>query len=388
MVPRIRFHHGTCEVLGRVAVSGPVAPVKEDVAARKADRGVEIEPGTAAYARVRLESPTVITRGDRYILRAYSPPMTIAGGLVLDPQPPRIGVRTAVARARFVRLNQAFDGKTPADRLAMAASVVVEEQTLLGLPVRDLVGRLGAPTALVDQVVAQLRGSGVAIRVGEVLIASGVLKDGRRRVGDAIDAHHRDHPLSEGLPREEARERLFGRAHPSVFEQVIADLVEAGTITARDRLARSTHSVSLSDDELKARAALESACRKAGLTAPDLASLAEVVGVAPAVAERVAKLLIRQKVLIKVEALVFHAESLRSLKEEIGALKTPGSREPARIDVGDVQGALRDHPKVRHPASGVSGPRADHPAGRSEPRRDLRLPEVIAAGRRRHALRL
>ena len=331
---RIRFHHGTCEVMGRVAVAGPLtSPARHD-AARESGRGVEIEPGTGAYVRVRLESPVVLTRGDRYILRAYSPPTTIAGGLVLDPQPPRIRIRTAAARQRFERLRRALEGKTPAERLAAAARVVVEEQAALGLPVQALVVRLGAPPDLVDQAVAQLRGAGVAMRVGELLIASGVLKAGRTHVLAAIDAHHRDQPLSEGLPREEARERLFGRAHPSVFEQVIADLVGAGAITARDRLARSTHRVSLSDDEVKAQAAIEGACRTAGLTPPDLASLAEVAGVAPEVAERVAKWLMRQKVLVKVEALVFHTESLRTLKAEIAALKPKGSSEPARIDVG------------------------------------------------------
>ena len=40
-------------------------------------------------ARLRLETPAAVTRGDRFVLRSYSPSVTIAGGRVLDPAPPR-----------------------------------------------------------------------------------------------------------------------------------------------------------------------------------------------------------------------------------------------------------------------------------------------------------
>ena len=54
----------------------------------------EVPPGRSAYARLRLEEPVVVVRGDRFIVRAYSPPDTIGGGLVVDPHPPRGGIRT------------------------------------------------------------------------------------------------------------------------------------------------------------------------------------------------------------------------------------------------------------------------------------------------------
>ena len=82
---RVRLHNGTSEVLGRVSIAG-------------ASIG-EVAPGTTALVRVRLESPAVLTRGDRFIIRAYSPPMTIGGGVVLDPAPTRPGIRSESGRA-------------------------------------------------------------------------------------------------------------------------------------------------------------------------------------------------------------------------------------------------------------------------------------------------
>ena len=71
--------------------------------------------------------------------------------------------------------------------------------------------------------------------------------------------------------------------------------------------------------------------REAGLKPPEPATLASVAGVPVDVADRVLKLLQRQKVLVKVDALVFHDEALKRLKQEVGGLKTQGAS--ARLDV-------------------------------------------------------
>ena len=74
--------------------------------------------------------------------------------------------------------------------------------------------------------------------------------------------------------------------------------------------------------EEDARAPRSSArMRDAGLTPSDAAAIAAAAGVAPAVADRVMKLLLRQKVLVRVDVLVFHDEALRRLKDEVAGLK-------------------------------------------------------------------
>ena len=77
--------------------------------------------------------------------------------------------------------------------------------------------------------------------------------------------------------------------------------------------------------------ALERAFRDAGLRPPDAQSLAPTIGVAPAVADRMVKLLQRQRVLVKVDELLFHEEALKQLKSDVTALKVQGA--DARIDV-------------------------------------------------------
>ena len=89
--------------------------------------------------------------------------------------------------------------------------------------------------------------------------------------------------------------------------------------------------VELTGEEERARAAIERAYRDGGLTPPDSAAVAAAAGVSAAVVDRMLKLLLRQKALVRVDALVFHDEALRRLKAEVAALKTAGAG--ARIDV-------------------------------------------------------
>jgi selenocysteine-specific elongation factor len=139
--------------------------------------------------------------------------------------------------------------------------------------------------------------------------------------------------LEEGLPREEARERLFKHAGPAVFDWVLSDLASHGRLVARDHLAAAEHRVSLSPDEQAAQDAVEQAFRAAGFKPPELADVAAAAGVSGAMVDRVVRLLVRHKLLVRLDTLVFHQETLAKLKSDVAALKA-SDRAPLRIDVG------------------------------------------------------
>ena len=329
---RVRFHHGTAELLGRVALAadatGPAATDHAADATHGADKnepgpGIsELQPGRRAYVRVRLEAPAVLTRGDRFILRQYSPAVTIAGGRVLDPAPARTPIRTAAGAARFAQLN----GQDVA-----AVAAFVEERRGAGLTIAALARRAGMTPSAAAALCAELSRTGSLVAVGAEVFGAAIVGGLEQKLLAAIGEHHRTSPMSEGLPREEARERVFGRASPALFEDVLRRLSAAGRIAGRDRLAQPGRGVSLSPEETRALEGLDRVFRDAGLAPPDLGTAAAAAAVPAAVAERVSKLLIRQKTLVKVEALLFHASALERLKQEVKALKGHGG--PAKVDV-------------------------------------------------------
>ncbi len=64
----IRFHTGTLEEVGQIAILGKKT----------------MSPGEQGYIQIRLESPVVATTGDRFVLRLASPTITIGGGMIIS----------------------------------------------------------------------------------------------------------------------------------------------------------------------------------------------------------------------------------------------------------------------------------------------------------------
>jgi selenocysteine-specific elongation factor len=315
---RLRFHQGTNEALGRAALVGQ-------------DRA-EIAPGDDGYVRLRLESPAVLTRGDRFVLRAYSPPFTIGGGVVLDPQPPlRAGIRRLGGAARFARLDPTAVGHEGDSDDAIRT--MLAETGAPGLPVAALTSRVGLAPADRQAKIQHLVERGEAVVAGEMLVAPAEIARLEQRVLEALAGHHRAEPLVEGMPREELRERLFARAGPGVFECVMERLAGARQIVARDRVALAGHRIALSQEDQEARERLEVLFATSGLRPPEVATLAAALGLAGDVIDRVMGLLVRQRTLVRVGTLVFHERALQGLKSNVAGLKRAAGGKTVTLDV-------------------------------------------------------
>lgn len=307
---RVRFHQGTSEVMGRVSLAGVGA--------------AELPPGGRAGVRIRLESPAALTRGDRFILRAYSPTITIGGGEVLDPDPPRAGARSAAGIARFAALMQD-------DRQALRQ--MLDDSGDAGLTFGAVVARAGVPPGAVPALVTALDAEGVARPVGDRIVSARRLAEGAAQLLTVVGDYHRAQPLADGIPREEARERVFARASAAVFDRVVQDLAQGGKLVARDRLALPGHRLELSPDEARAREAIEAAYQRGGLRPPDAATVAAEGQLALPLAERMTALLLRQKRLVKIDTLLFHVDAVEGLKRDLASLKQQSPGAQATVDV-------------------------------------------------------
>jgi selenocysteine-specific elongation factor len=201
---------------------------------------------------------------------------------------------------------------------------LIEDAGVQGLPQTALTTRVGVDPRDVSRRIDELVAAGDAIAAGDVLVAPSVMATLKKAIAGALTEHHRAQPLSEGIPRETLREQLFGRGHAAVFDRALAELTSTGVISVRDRVALATHRMALAPDEQRARTAIEQSYREAGLKPPDLGTVAAQTATAAAVADRMLKLLQRQKVLVRVDTLVFHDEALKRLKADVGAMKASG----------------------------------------------------------------
>jgi len=306
---RVRVHHGTREALARVALVEPT-----------------LAPGARTHARLRLEAPMVMTRGDRFVLRAYSPVVTIGGGYILDPHPPRGPLRTRAARERFTALDT--------DSPLRAATVMLEEHGKEGLPITALSSRLGLQSSSADTIARTLV-SAVAVRVGELLVSRRVVDHLGGLLVEQLARHHEMQPDSEGVPRGEVRDRLG--VGQRVFDYLVGELKGAGKVGGRERLALAGHRVVVGDADAVALARLEGVVREAGFKALDAGELAGALQLTAPVAERLVGLLVRAKRLVKLGTLVYHPEVLARLRDETRALKTAAPAGRAVVNVASFK---------------------------------------------------
>ncbi|MEO5763297.1 MAG: selenocysteine-specific translation elongation factor, partial [Vicinamibacteria bacterium] len=229
---RVRIHAGSAEVLGRVRLAA-----RTSVAS-----GIEV-------AEIRFEGPVVLGRGDRIVLRSYSPMETIAGGRVLDPLPrPR-------RRAEIEALQS-----TAAETDGQAVQRFVREAGIGGLSLHAMAMRFAVP---VDQVRQLMQNVSPAIVFGgdeDLAIDVSCLVGLESAVIERLTQLHDRDPLAPGFSKEEMRRRAFAKAGPGVFEHVMDRLGREGRIKdSADLIALPKRSVQLTGPEGVARLALEGA---------------------------------------------------------------------------------------------------------------------------------
>ncbi|MEZ5420221.1 MAG: selenocysteine-specific translation elongation factor [Vicinamibacterales bacterium] len=312
---RVRVHHGTADWLARVAVTGEAG---------------SIPPGGSADVRVRFEAPAVLARGDRIIVRSYSPLVTIGGGVVLDPLPPRPGVRTARGVARLAALAPRPD---PLDDRRHALGVMIDAAGARGVRLGELGQRVGAPVAVVSEDVEAAAKAGRVVRGGEWAVAAAIVERRSAALLAGLAAHHASEPLAAGVGLEDARARWFRGLPGAVVDAALAALVARGQLVATDVVALPGHRVSLSPEEAALDAWIDARFLDAGLAPPDVAALAGESGRPGAMVDRVLQLMVKGKRLVRVDTLVFHREVLERLKDEIRGLKAGAPAGRATVDV-------------------------------------------------------
>jgi selenocysteine-specific elongation factor len=300
---RVRVHLASAEVLARVHLS----------AARP------IAPGETRRAQLRLERPSVAARGDRLVIRSYSPTATIGGAEVLDPLPRK--------RRRHDRASA--DLRPAAEQSAVdAARALVEAAGAEGVPVDALAARLAVPAATLT---ASLREAGGVVPVGKepgALLTEATVSSLGARLLELLAAYHRDLPLRPGMSREEARRRLFLRCPPGAFEHVLERLERAGDLRLHaDAISLAGHQVRYTPEEEGVRASLLAAAAAAGLAGLDPAATDTPVKA------RVARSLSQEGVLQRVGERLVHREALTAYTAALRERFASGDR----IDVGAVK---------------------------------------------------
>lgn len=287
---QVHIHHGSSNIRAKIVFF-----------ARK-----ELAPGDRALAQVRLEARAFAFAGDRFVLRDSAAQSTLAGGVVLDPDPSRKLLRSE-ARLRFLRQR----AESPADVSSFVAS-----QTARDCAVRrsQLLLKSKFSAADVSHSVSSLAAGGNLVLAGDFAVDATWWRLLRGRAADAIDARHRAHPEQTGLSLSDLRTNLEADLpFADLFEFLVGDLCTSDFVRVGSAICRGTHRRALPPPLDAAATRLRAALAARPFDPPSRKQLAP-----DPVSEQTVRFLIGTGELVEINAeLVMAAKSLELMTESI-----------------------------------------------------------------------
>jgi len=306
---RVHFHQGTAEAIAEVILL---------------DGDAEMAPGESGFVQLRLDARILVLPGDRFILRQFSPVVTIGGGVVLDARPSRQRRNDPGVKLFLETLERGARDEI-LGALAEASSRV--------LTLRSIESRTGWMETEIREAATKLAASGRARILAEqplTIVSMRLAEECAAAVRKVIEDFHKANPLLPGIPKQELRGRA-GNPGGEMFQAVLDDLVKArAVIVSGDLVQRAGREIVLSAEEVRAKELIEREFEGAGLAVPSFATVLEKLPVERQRAQKILQILLREKTLIKIaEDLVFHRTAIARLREMLGKYrKERGQRLP------------------------------------------------------------
>ena len=248
---RVHLHLGPRDVLARVVLL-------------EAD---ELHPGESQLVQFRLEGRGVAARGDRFVIRRYSPVQTLGGGVVLDAQP----VKHRRLREDTLERLRGSEVEDPTRVLALR----LKAAGFRADSARDLAAALGLSLSETNDRLQDLLDDGEAFgfrRAGEsVYVHMDSWQSLLTRITEALSTYHQANPLKAGVSHNELRPRVEGKPPAGFLEHAIDHLLSEKVLVFAGPLLRlAEHRIRFSGVQGRIREEILNLLRTGGAAPPDL----------------------------------------------------------------------------------------------------------------------
>ncbi|NOQ22718.1 MAG: selenocysteine-specific translation elongation factor [Candidatus Aegiribacteria sp.] len=219
---RVRLHTGTAEVMARAV------PVEADF----------ISPGTAGYVHFQLETPVVALPGDKYVVRNYSPVITIGGGRILEAGTRKVRKKYAPERTTHLIALESGD-------IESLLEEKLEHSGIEGITLKDAEKSTSLAADDILNTLLEMEKKGRVELVNEGSAHHAVRKiqfdKACERLVSGFVRHHEKNPVSPGLQLTEPFRIL--KEYPRWFSKAVVNrLVESGELERREAwLALTSH---------------------------------------------------------------------------------------------------------------------------------------------------
>jgi selenocysteine-specific elongation factor len=320
---QVHFHAGTAETVAEIYLYD----------------GASIPPGTNALAHFKLQDEIVLGRGDRFIVRQFSPVVTIGGGAILDP----LARRPARKDTDRVAYLETLEKGTREEILAALA-----ERNILGVPLQDIVARTEwreNEVRAAAEKLSQTKQVRIVALEPLLLLSENAFADICGKLLGRVERFHKENPLLPGIAREELRASLGKRVRPESFRTALEALVQEKKLVLQAELVKKSGAeITLTLEEERAKQQIAQTFAKAGLAAPSVKEVFAQMAIEKARAEKLLQLLLREKVLVRVSPeLIFHAAALESLPALLRDYKKATGERITVAAFKELTGITRKH---------------------------------------------
>jgi len=182
----------------------------------------ELFKGESCYARLKLKESLPCKRGDRFVVRFFSPIETIGGGIILDSMPVN---RLSRSQSAIKALEIREQGNT-----SEIASLVAYELGKAFSPI-DLCKRADIDIILCSDIIKELTGKGDFIKLQqEKYISSMVLEELSKECTELLAGYHKEFPLRSGMNIAELRQKLLPDSETTEATAVLNEIKDSGAI--------------------------------------------------------------------------------------------------------------------------------------------------------------
>jgi selenocysteine-specific elongation factor len=305
---RIRFHHLASELLGTIRFVDATAG--------------ELKPGQRAYVQVRLESPVVAVAGDRFVIRRYSPALTIGGGVILDAHLPKL------SRGTRTEMLEALARGTLVERVSLMAKL----EGVRGLDIAEVQARTGIRIETLRKELKNV--PNLAVAGDGRWIHNDVIADFRHRSIEFLDRYFKENKMAINVPKSEFVQKLIPRgADADVINFLLMDLQsEKIVIVAADALEIPGRAKKLGGTEGELAQTIEKRFADGGLAPPPVSVLIKTIHSKPKVIEGVVSFLVKQGTLVRIaDGIYLHRDALAAARVRMA------EKKGETIDVGQFK---------------------------------------------------
>jgi len=297
---RLRLYHGTSEIMCRVVLL---------------DRE-ELKPGESAFVQLRLEEQISCMRKDRFVIRTYSPMLTIGGGTILDPNPPK--------RKRFREdVIEELKIKEQGDPTDVVESYIIQNSDKYPEKKAVIKAAGNISEQLYKDIIEKLKSKGAVeeFKLGDEIyvLHTKYLSDVQSKLLEILESYHKKNPLKAGMSKEELRSRLFEGIKPRLADSLFSYYEAAGKIKVENQyVSQKDFVVRFNKLQASIRDYILAKYEENKFNPPKLSELVEAAKFDRNQAQAVYNALIEMNKLVKVdEDIAFSAEAYSEAVERL-----------------------------------------------------------------------